>query len=339
MEITHITNNDAETDNVTYGERLRYSTSLVTQGTHRFFTLTMPSDVLAACCFASSREEDPQTGFQRVLDSKRAREIADYMDLGFGTIPSSIILSAQPHANFQVIGRGKTIEFTFDPHSFLIIDGQHRVFGFSKAKTKLRVPVVIYNGLTKQQESRLFMDVNTKQRPVPNELLLDIKKLADAESDEEAMLRELFDIFGNDNDSPLVGLTSPASKRSGRLTRVTFNAAIRPALSTFATTTTTVIYPALKGYLKAFYRGLVSIDARDALVNPTVFRAIFEIFPDVAQRVVDRSGTTFDEMDFSDVLRPLFERIRVSRFLTPPKSHKDLASEMQKALRAGFQIG
>lgn len=337
MATVNTTHND--NDGVSYGERLRYSTSLVTQGANRFFTLTMPSDVLAACCFASSREEDPQTGFQRVLDSKRAQDIADYMDLGFGTIPSSIVLSAQPDANLQVIGRGKTLEFTFDPHSFLIIDGQHRVFGFSKARTKLRVPVVIYNGLSKQQESRLFMDVNTKQRPVPNELLLDIKMLADAESDEEALLRELFDVFGNDTDSPLLGLTSPASKRSGKLTRVTFNAAVRPALSTFSTSTTSTIYPALKGYLKAFYRGLASVDARDALVNPTVFRAIFEIFPDVAQRVVDRSGTSFSETNFSDVLRPLFERVRVSRFQTPPKSHKDLATEMHKALRAGFQIG
>lgn len=322
-----------------YGERLRYSTSLVTQGNHRFFTLTMPSDVLANCCFASSREEDPQAGFQRVLDEKRAQEIADYMDLGFGTIPSSIVLSAQPGANLQVIGRGKTIEFTFDPHSFLIIDGQHRVFGFSKAKTKLRVPVVVYNGLSKQQESRLFMDVNTKQRPVPNELLLDIKKLADAESDEEAMLRELFDAFSDDTDSPLVGLTSPASKVAGKLTRVTFNAAVRPVLSTFATTTTSIIYPALKGYLKAFYRGLVTIDAREALVSPTVFRAIFEIFPDVAQRVVDRSGTEFDEADFGNVLRTLFDRVKPSRFKAPPRSHKELAIEMQKALRAGFLIG
>ncbi|NNH20607.1 DGQHR domain-containing protein [Bordetella trematum] len=320
------------------GERLRYSTSLVTQGAHRFFTLTMHTDVLAACCFVSSREEDPLTGFQRVLDEKRAQDIADYMDLGFGTIPTSIVLSAQPDADLRLIGRGKTLEFTIAPHSFLIIDGQHRVFGFSKAKTKLRVPVVIYNGLTKQQESRLFMDINTKQRPVPNELLLDIKKLADAENDDEAMLRELFDAFSDDPDSPLVGLTSPASKAVGKLTRVSFNAAVRPVLSTFATTTTSVIYPTLKNYLNAFYRGLVAIDARTALVSPTVFRAICEIFPDVAQRVVDRSGTAFDEADFSEVLATLFDRVKPARFKGPPKSPKELASEMQKALRAGFFI-
>lgn len=240
-----------------HGSRVRYSTSLVTQGSHKFYTLTMPTDVLASCCFATSREEDPLAGFQRVLDEKRALEIANYMDLGFGTIPSSIVLSAQPDADLQVVGRGKTIEFTLDPHAFLIIDGQHRVFGFSKAKTKLRVPVVIYNGLTKQQESRLFIDVNTKQRPVPNELLLDIKKLADAENDDEALLRDLFDAFGEDNDSPLVGLTSPAAKAAGKVSRVTFNAAVRPVLGTFASNSSSLIYPALRAYAKAIYRGLV----------------------------------------------------------------------------------
>ncbi|WP_374243128.1 DGQHR domain-containing protein [Zoogloea sp.] len=324
---------------VEYGDQLRYSTSLVTQGNHRFFTLTMPSDVLAGCCFATSREEDPLVGFQRVLDERRAQEIADYMDLGFGTIPSSIVLSAQPEANLQVIGRGKTLEFSFQKYSFLIIDGQHRVFGFAKANSKLRVPVVIYNGLTKQQESKLFIDINTKQRPVPNELLLDIKKLADAENNDEALLRELFDAFGEDSDSPLIGLTSPSSKAKGKITRVTFNAAVKPVLSSFAASSSSTIYPALRNYLKAFYRGLSVIDARESIVNPTVFRAIFEIFPDVAQRVVDRAGISFLESDFANILTGIFDRVKPARFKSPPRSPKDLAGDMLKALKSGFIIG
>lgn len=321
------------------GERLRYSMSFVTQGNHRFYTLTMPTDVLAACCFATSREEDPIAGFQRVLDERRAQEIADYMDLGFGTIPSSIILSAQPEADMKDVGRGKTLEFTFSPHSFLIIDGQHRVFGFSKAKTKLRVPVVIYNGLTKQQESKLFIDINTKQRPVSNELLLDIKKLADSENSEEALLRELFDTFNTDGESPLMGLLSPAAKVNGKITRVTFNAAVKPALSSFATPSISLIYPAIRSYVAAIFKGMNQIGARDALVNPTVFRAIFELFPEVAQRVVDRYGPSFNEQDFSDVLAGLFDRIKPNRLTTPPRSYKELATDLSKALRGGFVIG
>lgn len=321
------------------GTRVRYSMSLLMQGNHRFYTLTMPSEVLAQCCFATNREEDPIDGFQRVLDAKRAQEIADYMDLGFGTIPNSIVLSAQPEANLKDIAKGKTLEFTFSPHSFLIIDGQHRVFGFSKARTKLRVPVVIYNGLTKQEESRLFMDINTKQRPVPNELLLDIKKLADAETDQEAILRELFDLFNSDNESPLIGLMSSSARASGKLSRVTFNAAVKPVLTSFATNSSSIIYPALRSYVRVFYKGLNSLGVRETIVNPTVFRSIFEIFPEVAQRVVDRHGPAFKDESFDDILNNLFGRVKATAFTKPPKSHKDLALDFSKALKSGFIIG
>lgn len=321
------------------GTRVRYSMSLLMQGNHRFYTLTMPSEVLAQCCFATNREEDPIEGFQRVLDAKRAQEIADYMDLGFGTIPNSIVLSAQPEANLKDIAKGKTLEFTFSPHSFLIIDGQHRVFGFSKARTKLRVPVVIYNGLTKQEESRLFMDINTKQRPVPNELLLDIKKLADAETDQEAILRELFDLFNSDNESPLIGLMSSSARASGKLSRVTFNAAVKPVLTSFATNSSSIIYPALRSYVRVFYKGLNSLGVRETIVNPTVFRSIFEIFPEVAQRVVDRHGPAFKDESFDDILNNLFGRVKATAFTKPPKSHKDMASDFSKALKSGFIIG
>src|SRR4051812_39977194 len=71
----------------------RYAVSQVTQGKHRFYTLTMPSEVLARTCFVIKREEDPIKGFQRVLDTERAKQIAEYIDTGLGTIPNSIILS------------------------------------------------------------------------------------------------------------------------------------------------------------------------------------------------------------------------------------------------------
>ncbi len=91
-------------------DRLRYSVSLVTQGGHRFYTLTMPSHVLARTCFVTNRFDDPLTGFQRRLDRKRAQQIADYIDKEHGTIPNSIVLSAQADADARVIGRGKTLD-------------------------------------------------------------------------------------------------------------------------------------------------------------------------------------------------------------------------------------
>jgi DGQHR domain-containing protein len=236
-------------------EPQRYSVSLVTQENHRFYTLTMPSEVLANTCFVTTRDEDPEKGFQRVLDVNRAQQIADYIDVGFGTIPTSIVLSAQQAAELRVIGRGKTLEFRDTPKAFLILDGQHRVYGFSLAKTSLRVPVVIYNNLSPKDESRLFIDINTKQRPVPNELLLDIKKLAEYETKVEHLLGEVFDLFNSDPESPLLGLLSAHERTNNKISRVTFNAGLKQLLSIFGGTDVHGIYDALSSYITAFIAG------------------------------------------------------------------------------------
>ncbi len=111
------------------------SVSLVRQGEHRFYSFTMPSDVLAETCYVINRDEDPIEGFQRELDKKRAAEIANYIDSGLGTIPSSIVLSAQEDCAFIYDSKAKSVSFSNIPKAFLIIDGQHRVYGFKLANT------------------------------------------------------------------------------------------------------------------------------------------------------------------------------------------------------------
>ena len=55
--------------------------------------------------------DDPVDGFQRMLDKDRAKEIADYIDSGRGSIPNSIVLSAQEKAKMVVDGKKKTLSF------------------------------------------------------------------------------------------------------------------------------------------------------------------------------------------------------------------------------------
>jgi DGQHR domain-containing protein len=187
-------------------QRVRAAVNLVTQGENRFYTLSLYSRVLSRTCFVSRRSDDPKRGFQRLLDESRAKNIAKYIEEG-GSIPTSIVLSAQPQAELKIVG-GKTLEFNDVPKAFLVLDGQHRVFGFSLTDFDLRVPVVIYNKLSRQQEVRLFIDINTNQKAVPNALLLDIRRLAGYQTTEEEFLSELFDTFNSSGDSPLIGLLS-----------------------------------------------------------------------------------------------------------------------------------
>jgi DGQHR domain-containing protein len=320
-------------------ESYSYTASLIIQGKHRFFTLSMPSDVLAETCVVDTRYENPGDGFQRVLDEKRARDIADYVDSGFGTIPSSIVLSAQPEAELRYGRTTRTLRFKNDPRAFLLLDGQHRVFGFRMAKSRLRVPVVIYNNLTKTEECRIFIDINTKQRPVPNELLLDIKRMAETETDVEALLRNVFDLFDKSNTSPLLGQLSPSERRRGKISRVTFNAALKPVWDSFGGNDAEYVYEALSGYLHAWISGLRSHEAERNIVNPTLFRAIMALFPVVAEKVSDRHGDEYTTANFAEILEPFFRRLRKADLQIPGNSHRVLYDTFRKALETGFSIG
>lgn len=315
-----------------------YSVSLVTQGKHKFYTLSMPSDVLAQCCTVDTRLDNPLEGFQRKLDARRAEDIARYIDKDLGTIPCSIVLSAQADAELVYRRERRSITFKTTPKSFLILDGQHRVFGFAKASSVLRVPVVIYNNLSRAEECRLFIDINTKQRPVPNELLLDIKRLAETETDEESLLTDLFDLFAREADSPLLGMMSSAAKTRGKLSRVTFNSAVNGAMDVFAESGAREIYGVLAPYIQVWLEHLRKLSGAQWLANPTLFRAVLLLFPDVAQRVSDRHGKDFSPENFREVLAPFLAKTKRATLEHPGSSHLTLCEAFQRALRKQFTI-
>ncbi|GBQ35929.1 DGQHR domain-containing protein [Gluconacetobacter azotocaptans] len=291
---------------------LSYTASLITQGKHRFYTLTIPSDVLARTCFVIDRDEDPVEGFQRLLNKDRAQEIADYIDAGFGTIPTSIVLSAQDIAEFTYSSAKRTVRFRYNPKAFLILDGQHRIYGFHLAKSELRVPVVIYNDLARRDESRLFIDINTKQRAVPNELLLDIRKIADYRNDVESRLGDIFDLFASEPTSPLLGSMSASRRRKDYISRVTFNSATKPILSLFGDADIQDIYQILSAYLTSFLSTAKQSKLEINITAPIVFRALMSIFPEIAQRVRDKHGVVYTTDNFAEVIASMLKNVKHS---------------------------
>ncbi|WP_080500565.1 DGQHR domain-containing protein [Burkholderia pseudomallei] len=318
------------------GRRIRLSASLILQAGKQFFSVTMPTDTLSECCFVTSREEDPVHGFQRVLDKKRAEDIAHYIDHEAGTIPGSIILSAQPEAMFKIIG-GKTVEFTIDRRSFLVLDGQHRVYGFHLAERAIRVPVVIYTDLSPTEEARLFIDINTKQRQVPNELLLDIKRLAQREHDKEIILRDIFDIFSERENSALLGLMSPAARQKNKISRVTFNLAFKAILGTFSAPTAENVFSVTNAYISAFADGLETVEMRNWLTSPIMFRAMMETFPEIARISAAQHGKAFSKARFASIINPIFSQISPTR-VAKTKSPKDMAGMFAQYIKKDFSI-
>jgi DGQHR domain-containing protein len=320
------------------GEFVADQALLVTQGRHRFYSLALPSDLLASCCTVDARQDNPVDGFQRLLDKRRARDIADYIDAGFGTVPSAIILSAQPSAQLHFDRKTGALSFRKDQRAFLIIDGQHRVFGFSLASRFVNVPVIIYNKLSRGEECRLFMDINTKQRPVPPELLLDIRRLSETETAAEALLHDVFDLFSAEEGSALNGLLSPSERRKGKISRVTFNAALRSIDSAFVDAKARDVYDVFNAYLKACAAGLRLHGAEENIANSALFKALTLLFTNVAERVSDRYGGAYTVKNFEDVLMPFFRRLKKSDLPRAGVGHLALYENYRKALSAGFSL-
>lgn len=318
-------------------EKLSFTASLIIQGQHRFYSLSVPSVVLAKTCYVTSRYDDPVEGFQRSLDKEKARQIADYIDKGLGTIPTAIILSAQADANFHYTRKNRTVEFDVFNKAFLVLDGQHRVFGFSMADTEIRVPVIIYNGLSRRDETRLFIDINTKQRPVPNELLLDIKALADYENNNESYQRKIFDLFKDEPTSALFGMLSSASKTTDKISRVTFNAAVRPITTIFGGKEADETFDILNAYLRAILIGFKKRAIDNRLNNPYVFRSVIQIFPDVARKVKDKY-VDYSVENFDLALTYFFDNISVSKINKRLTGHKELSEHFLEAFKKDFTL-
>ncbi len=310
-----------------------YPALLLTQNKHRFYFSTIPVDDLFSNCFVARREEDPQQGFQRALSENRAEDISKYLAAGGGSIPSNVVLSAQPEANLSYNTRSKTISFDRVERAFLVLDGQHRLWGYAKCRAKHRVPVAIYEGLSRAEEAKLFIDINTNQRGVPAALLLDIKQLAEIESEKESLLRAFFDRLQSDPHSALSGKLSPSKSTPHRISRVAFNRSIGTALSSEVVRplATEDIYRLIRNYINAFEAELPD---KATLTKANYFEATFEMFDEIVRATMSSHGNV-KQPSLQDTIRTVAKLDYSGRGKLTKKGYTDV---MQAAFRKGVAL-
>ena len=313
--------------------RASFASLLASQGKYNFHIISMPSSIFKESCFTISRSEDPQEGFQRKLDQSRCDEIAKYIDNGHGSIPTAIILSAQPEAEFERNVLNKTISFKKHPNAFLVIDGQHRVWGYSKAKTDIRVPVIIYEGLSRVEEAQLFIDINENQKKVPDALILDVKQLLQKETEDELIAREVYDRFIEDKDSALNSFINLGENERGNLSRITFYNAIGQVINgSLKQHDNQVKYDVINNYLKAlkYTLSLLSTDLENSIGKPIVFQAAMNI----GEFIISCTFSKYKKLDyksFCEELAPISENLKENDIKQPGKSYKKLSEKLMDA--------
>ena len=125
-----------------------------------------------------SIRENRFKSYQRVLTKRRISEISRYLETSRKPFPNNVLVSLRGSKNHwswvkrQRLGSGRTGELSVQgrPGMFHVIDGQHRLFGYSGTNEEqvLDQPIIVtmYSDLSEVEEAELFIDVNENQKKV-----------------------------------------------------------------------------------------------------------------------------------------------------------------------------
>ena len=143
---------------------------------------------------------DGKPAYQRMINSSRIKEISDYIEKG-GYFPTNILVNFTVTPRFDHISNKENtdpnIKFGWITlpniyRSAWIIDGQHRLYGFSYLDNKhldQSLFVLAFVKLPPKKEAEMFITINNKQKSVPRGLLLGL--LPDLKMDDDDPNTEL----------------------------------------------------------------------------------------------------------------------------------------------------
>ncbi|MCK7313950.1 DGQHR domain-containing protein [Enterobacter bugandensis] len=247
------------------------------------FVTVLDAKELYKIATVSRADDDPDRGYQRLLNKSRAQDIASYINSG-NIIPGSIILSAQNGCTVSFDDKKNLLSIDTDDGDLFIIDGQHRLYGASLCEDSVYLPVCIFTGLNLQQEVQYFLDINSNQKGVPKTLRIELLKFLSEPDSKDAIRNKLFNDLNTDVNSPLYGKTTATVSAPGKLSHVPFQTALDPLLegSVFKNLNYEQKKALLINYLNAIERILREIEQSSSrLTTSAFFQAVFKIFEPV----------------------------------------------------------
>ena len=154
-------------------------------GGHEYYEFSIEPEKLLKIGYVLHRSEankNMMPTYQRIIKKKRLKEVQNFINNG-GYFPNSLIISIDTKGKgiqfdqslTKVDGALSKLGILHLPkryHSAYIIDGQHRLYGYSDtdySKTNT-IPVVAFIDLDRTEQLKLFMDINENQKAVSKTL-------------------------------------------------------------------------------------------------------------------------------------------------------------------------
>jgi DNA sulfur modification protein DndB len=155
-------------------------------GNHEYFSFSIEPEKLLKIGYVLHRSKvnsELMPTYQRLVKKGRINQILNFIDNKAGYFPNSIVISLDTggrelqfdRANTQVKSTVSSLGVLHLPKQYrsaYVIDGQHRLYGYANSKYKATntVPVVAFLNLERDEQVKLFMDINENQKAVPKNL-------------------------------------------------------------------------------------------------------------------------------------------------------------------------
>jgi DNA sulfur modification protein DndB len=190
-------------------------------GAHTYYSFVVSARHLLKIAFVNHQALNHPEGrpaYQRMINKKRIGEIGSFIQSG-GYFPTNILLNFTQTCRFDFLpnrdNADQNIKFgwLYLPSSYKsawIIDGQHRLYGFSNIPDRFldsNLFVLAFEKMDTKTEADLFITINHEQKSVSKSLLVTLQadlKLGSGDPKEaiSALASALVRSLNNDNTSP-----------------------------------------------------------------------------------------------------------------------------------------
>ena len=193
-----------------------------TMGGHTYYAFSIKPETLLKIGYVLHRSEANEgmmPTYQRIIKKARLKSVHDFIE-NKGFFPNSIVISidSKTELKFEYTdkqGTDDTVKMgvLYLPNKYrsaYIIDGQHRLYGYSGSKYAKTnsIPVVAFVNMDQKEQVKLFMEINENQKAVAKNLrntlnadLLWVSK--DPSERREALRSRIAQDLGDDAHSPL----------------------------------------------------------------------------------------------------------------------------------------
>jgi DNA sulfur modification protein DndB len=201
-------------------------------GGHTYYSFSIEPEKILMIGYVLHRKKaniNMMPTYQRIIKRKRRLDISHDINNNGAFFPNSIIISIDNKdkkdnkkplrfdlSEKQIKSTRSRLGILHLPRKYksaYIIDGQHRVYGYAESEYRLTntIPVVAFENLDREEQVKLFVEINSKQKPVNKNLLntlnADLLWTSKEESHKiEALGSKISIELGENRNSPLYDL-------------------------------------------------------------------------------------------------------------------------------------